>query len=360
MALPQAKGIRPNGLGNRPHSELTPTTSNSDNIRQIHHNSSQNTVNLPPPHQQPPNSAKMMGTSAPWNPNLTAVPAYPTGEALAAEYRAFLDSYQSTGAPTAPHSGQLNTSATLGYGHEGNDNTRRDESRDSTSAHTSPYGTASSAHYASPDPYPPFNQPTIDFSLGQSGDLINNGDQLHQHSHRRSTIDSQQQQQQQMLALSPESFSSFESPNSMGIPLASSQQQQYFPQDAHSYYSGSGAVSAGYNNGTQQQQQPQQLSSPDWMNQPSAVHNQQIAPDYSYRPAYANHARPPASTNQYATHPGYQPQYQTMGGVAPGQISSNPGGSRGGMLANVGQQAQQQQQYVFPSLFDRLVCLYRA
>jgi hypothetical protein len=96
------------------------------------------------------------------------------------------------------------------------------------------------------------------------------------------------------------------------------------------------------------------------MNQPSAVrqNDPHVAAGYSYQhqgqPTYANHARPPASTIPYATHPGYQPQYQPQtGGVAPGQISSNPGGSRSGMLAHTG--PGQQPQYVFPSI----VCLVR-
>jgi hypothetical protein len=330
MALPQTKGngLLPRSQAVPHHSELTTPISNS----QILHNSSRNTVNLTPallPQESNQTTANMMG-APPWNPNISETPSYPTDEILAAEYRAYLESYHSSaGSTQAPTNNP--SSATLGYnnGHEENDKARRAESRDSSSVNTSPYGTA---NYASSDPYPPFNPTSIDFNLAHSGDLITSPD------HHRSTVDSQQQHQQ-MLAVSPDSFSSFESPNSMGIPLAP-QQPQYFSQDP--YYGGGGA---GYNGN----QQPQQSSSPNWMNQPTAVHPQQLPTEYSYQhqgqPTYANQARPSASTNPFATtpHPGYQQQYpHQMGGVAPGQISSNPGGSRSAMIANVGQNQPQQ------------------
>ena len=329
MAQPVPPGTLSNGQINLPLTSAT--TASTDNIHQ-------NYKNQPNSHsgQQfnnqtsstTPNS-KMIGTSVPWNPNATAIPSYPNDETLDAEYRAFLSTYRSSGAPgPAPvRHDHAPAQPTVGYGHEEKDKASRIESRDSLSA--SPYSTANNTalHYTSSDPYPPFNQQ--DYSLGHSQDLITTGvDQQ-----RRQTVD-----HQQMYALSPESFASLESPPSVGMSLSSQQQQQYFPHDTSYYY------------GSQQQQQPQ--SSPNWMNQqPTAVHhsNPQIPAEYNpynnqhdVNSAYAHNARPPASTTSYPTQ-GYQQQYQPSTGVAPGQVL---GGGLNRGPAHAGLQQKQQQQYV--------------
>ena len=266
----------------------------------------------------------MIGTSAPWNPNITAIPSYPTDETLAAEYRAYLESYHPSTTVVPPPQSQAHSSATVGYGHEGsgNTNSRVADARDSSSVHTSPYGTA---HYASPDPYPPFNPSSIEYGLGHSGDLITNPThqrQQHQATHRTSTLDSQPQQQNQMLALSPESFSSLESPHSVRVPLGP-HSQQYYPQDSRQYFGGDSAAPGGYSNGTPQQ-------SPDWTNQPPPA----VTADYSGyqhrgQPAYANLTRPSQATSPYAayTQGAYQQHPSSIGSVAPGQIFPTTPGS---------------------------------
>ena len=129
MAQPVPPGTLSNGQINLPLTSAT--TASTDNIHQ-------NYKNQPNSHsgQQfnnqtsstTPNS-KMIGTSVPWNPNATAIPSYPNDETLNAEYRAFLSTYRSSGAPGPTPVHQTNPAQrSVSYGPEGKQNSGRIES----------------------------------------------------------------------------------------------------------------------------------------------------------------------------------------------------------------------------------------
>jgi hypothetical protein len=257
----------PSGLHNQAH--LIQTQTQTQQVRS-------------PPAQPNPNSsqsaATMMGPGVSWNPDPTGLPLYPPEETLAAEYQAFLESYQRTVGGAAPPN-------SLGYPLEGND-AQRDESRNSTSSVS--YSTAGShANYASPDPYPPSN------STSHPQGFINS---LDRNQHNQEAPD-----RQSMQSLSPESFASAESPHAAHAHHYQ-YQQHYFPQDAQPFY-------------------PNQ-----WID--NSVQNPQIAPEYPSQhtggQTPARHPRPPASTPFAPSYGSTYPQYtqpQSMG-VAPSQVSA--------------------------------------
>jgi hypothetical protein len=235
----------------------------------------------------------MMGPGVSWNPDPTGLPLYPSEETLAAEYRAFLDSYQRTAAASAaPPNTSANTRG-LGYPLEGND-AQRHESRDSFSSVS--YSTAGShTNYASPDPYPPSN------STSHPQGFINSVD--------RNQHNQEAPERQSMQSLSPAAGGS---PHAHGQAHLYQYQQQYFPQDAQPFY-------------------PNQ-----WID--NSVQNPQEYPSQrTGGPTPALYPRPPASTSFTTPYGSAYPQHtqQQSMGVAPNQISARGTQSTS---ANVGSQ----------------------
>ncbi|KAG8751161.1 hypothetical protein FRC14_008098 [Serendipita sp. 396] len=300
--------------------------------------------NPPAPAQSPPSStqANMMGSSLPWNPNNNPLPDYPSPDALAAGYQAFLDTYTTPTTNTTNKGGQDNPakssfqSHSIGF-HEGNDF----EPRNSTSK---PIG-YSQHQYAPSDGYPPSNamahpHPHISTSGSNVQQKDGHGHARHQHQQppqRQSTSSGD------MFALSPESLSSsHDSPQLFGHGLTTSppmhhQPHQYFSPDSQQYY----AQQAYSDPHWQPAQHPQTASSHDTFHfQPHFLqqqHQQQQQQQHQQQSTYAPHAPPPGGNSNYGQGggaPSYSPYPgSSTGGVAPHQI--NPGGSSANS-ANVG------------------------
>lgn len=226
-------------------------------------------------HQSLPSST-MMGPGVSWKPDPTGLPLYPSEETLAAEYRTFLESYQH---PSAPQPAR----GSFGYPHDADD-VQRHESRDSRPPNS--YSTAGGhSNYASPDPYPPLNATSHNQTFINTVDRNQHG----QEAPDRHSLP--------MQSLSPESFSSGDSPHAGHY-----QYQHYIPADPQPYY-------------------PTQ-----WLD--NTTQGPQISTGYQIQqggePTPIRYPRP-TGTGQYnpqygSTYPQYTHQQST--GVAPSQISA--------------------------------------